>query len=140
VVNETGETVGTMELFQFAHDETFDPALGFNALETFVNGFYESIRTDREAAGGTWEQDDPEPTAFGGLCGIKYGFTVTDEAGEVIERSALAATFDSDKLYLTNALFDAVIAGEGGFNDLESQQAFEPVFYDFVEALNVPAE
>lgn len=86
-VLNNGTPVGTMELFQFAHDGTFDPQQGFDALDKFVQDFYDSIEADREATGGVWSEDEPGPTPFGSFCGIKYGFTVEDQTGAVIERS-----------------------------------------------------
>lgn len=107
-VLKDGEAVGNVELLQFGLPDTLDPALGFNGLENWASGFYDSVGTERELAGLTLEPDTPTPASFGEYCGAAYGYTVTNEDDEIVERYVGAATYDPERIYLIIALYDEV--------------------------------
>ncbi|MEX0683070.1 MAG: hypothetical protein WD904_11890 [Dehalococcoidia bacterium] len=130
--------VGTIELLQF--EVPFNPEGGYPALEAWASDFYEDVQVDRTDPGLGFALDTPTPVAFGDLCGMAYGYTITDDTDTVIERYAGRATFDSAKIYVVVALYDASIAEEMGFRSAEALAAYEPSLTPLVESLNVPVE
>ena len=138
-VSQGDSVVGSLELLQF--EIPFDAAEGHPALEDWAEHFYAGVQTDREAVGLTFDIDDLTPAFFGDYCGIAYAYTVTDEAGTVVERFVGRGTFDSTRLYLTTAYYDASLAPEGiGFTTPEALAGFEPGMTPLVEALTIPAD
>jgi hypothetical protein len=147
-VNDGSGVVGTLELLQF--EVPFNPNGGYPEFEVWVDDFYQETQTDRVAGIGSgqgganpgltivFEQHTPAP--FGEFCGIAYGYTITDQSGAIIERYAGRATFDSTKIYLVVALYDAALGGEMGFVSAESLAAYEPFMTPLAESLSVPAE
>jgi len=136
-VNDGAAVVGTLELLQ--SEVPFNPAGGYPNLEGWADDFYAGVQLEREAVGLNIALDDRAPAPFGDFCGMGYGYTVTDDAGAVVERYAGRATFDSAKLYLVVGLYDAA-APETGFQSVEALAAFEPSLTPLVEALSVPAD
>ncbi len=134
-----GDVIGTIELLQFPADGNVDVTKAVvEGLQEWAEGFYASVATDRESAGGTFESDDPEEASLGEACGVRYGYTVTDDSDEVIESYAGYVTHDGDRMFLFVAIYDAAIAEEQGFASASALQEFEPEFKTLMASLDIP--
>jgi hypothetical protein len=138
-VLKDGETVGSAELLQFRLPDNLDPDLGFNGLENWANEFYDSVGTERELAGLTLEPETPLPSSFGEYCGASYGYTVTNEDGEVVERYIGVATYDPERIYLTTAIFDE-LNPETSWASVEDLEAYAPSLRELAGALSFPPD
>jgi len=138
-VLKDGEAVGSVELLQFSLPDNLDAELGFNGLENWANEFYDSVGTERELAGLTLEAETPAPVPFGEYCGAAYGYTVTNEDDEVVERYVGVATYDPERIYLTIALYDEVNP-ETSWESAEDLEAYAPSLRGLAEELNFPPD
>jgi hypothetical protein len=139
VLQEEGEVIGTIELLQFPTEGNVDTTKSAaEGLQEWSEGFYASVETERENAGGTFEGDDPVEAFLGEACGVRYGYTVTDDGDDVIERYVGYVTHDGDRMFLFVAIYDAVAAAEQGFGSAVALQGFEPEFETLMASLDIP--
>lgn len=141
-VSREGEFAGFVELLQLLLPDGFDPEDGIGSLAAFAEELYEGVEADRQAANGEsyeLEGEEPEEVPFGEFCGIRYGFTGTQDAA-VLDRLVGFATFDRGSLFLVVASYDAGIAEEQGFRDAPDVDEYAPFLEDLVERLRMPPE
>ena len=155
------EQVGTIELFA-SHIETLpefaqmlrdagleigsidyrDPnqaALIRQAFDPFIesnHGTFEEDRRIRYGGTATYTRLPVEDIRIGDMPGVRYGFTVTDESGQVVERWPSNAAFDGRILYILVPHYDA--GSFFSFTSLEALEEFEPYVPDLLEGLRLP--
>jgi hypothetical protein len=77
-----------------------------------------------------------EDIRIGDMPGVRYGFTVTDQSGRVVEKWPSHAAFDGRILYILTPHYD-----EGSFfsfTSLEALDTFEPYVPALLEDLKLP--
>lgn len=139
-VSRDMDIVGAIELEQSELGGDFLPADGIAALEAWASDYYGEAESDRTATYGegyVFETSTPEAVNVGRFCAITFGFTGENDGTEV-DRLAGFATFDPGNLYLFTAKYDASVAPDVGFGDVQSLADFEPVFGHFVPGLSLP--
>lgn len=106
------------------------------ALQRFVDDQHAAIREDRQISYGDSARFDPMPTQtirFGGLPGLRYGFTLTDSNGKVVERVVSYVAFDGTAVYTIGTTYFP--AAEWSFSSDEALVAFLPYLDQLVAGL-----
>jgi hypothetical protein len=107
-------------------------------LHDFIAEHLDTIKMDRQITFGDEVIFTPLETQaidFGGLPGVKYGFVLTGQDGQLREHVIAYATFDRNYLYIINSVYDpAYIPSMPSIEDL---LLFEPYLQQIVAALPV---
>jgi hypothetical protein len=155
------EQVGTIEFFA-SHIETLpefggmlsaeglvigsidyrDPnqaALIRKAFDPFIENNHKTFEEDRKIGYGdkaTYNRLPVEDIRIGDVPGVRYGFTMTDENGKVLEQWPSYAAFDGRILYILVPHYDP--DSFFSFTSLEVLEEFEPFVPALFEGLKVP--
>jgi hypothetical protein len=155
------EQVGTIELFA-SHIETLpefagmlsdaglevgsidyrDPAQAAQireAFDAFIESNLKTFEEDRQIryrGKATFTRLPVEDIRIGDMPGVRYGFTVADESGKLVEKWPSQAAFDGSVLYILVPHYD-----EGSFfsfKSLDALDTFEPFVPALLEGLTLP--
>ena len=109
------------------------------AMRAFVEEYHRTIARDRQITYGsahTYTRLATQDAQVGTIPGLRYGFTVTDQAGTVRERYVNYAAFDGTVLSVLVAQYDT--GAESTFRSDEELQRFEPYLTRLVAGLRLP--
>jgi hypothetical protein len=160
-VLDGSEQVGTIELFA-SHIETMpefagvlrdaglepgsvdyrDPAQAARirkAFDAFIESNLKTFEEDRSIRYGgkaTFTRLPVEDIRVGDMPGVRYGFTVTDDTGKVVEKWPSHAAFDGTILYILVPHYDA--GSFFSFTSPEALETFEPFVPALLEGLMLP--
>ncbi len=160
-VLDGSEQVGTIELFA-SHIETMpefagmlsgaglepgsidyrDPAQAARirkAFDAFIESNLKTFEEDRGIRYGgkaTFTRLPVQDIRIGDMPGVRYGFTVTDDTGQVVEKWPSHAAFDGRILYILVPHYDA--GSFFSFTSLEGLETFEPFVPALLDGLTLP--
>ena len=160
-VLDGSEQVGTIELFA-SHIETMPEFAGMlrdaglepgsvdyrdaaqaarirKAFDAFIESNLKTFEEDRSIRYGgkaTFTRLPVEDIRIGDMPGVRYGFTVTDDTGKVVEKWPSHAAFDGRLLYILVPHYDA--GSFFSFTSLEALETFEPFVPALLEGLILP--
>ena len=109
------------------------------ALRVYVEEYHKTFEEDREIryrGEATYKRMDMQETRIADIPGVRYGFTVEDKAGKVLERWISYAAFDGNFFYILVPNYD-----EGSFFSFrtdEHLQKFDPHMPKLLEGLKLP--
>ncbi|MEX2236275.1 MAG: hypothetical protein WEB00_01880 [Dehalococcoidia bacterium] len=142
-IHSDGREIATngVELFRYPLESftDIDPSRGNYTLRQFARNYYRIFREDRAAGYGDayiFTADPIVQVQFGGLKGIRFGFTGRLN-GEVFDRYVNYVAFDSEYVYLIATTHDKGSEGIFGFDRLADLRTFEPYLLRLVGSLTL---
>lgn len=110
------------------------------ALRTFVEDYHKTFEEDRRLTYGegkaTYTRPETQDLRLGDIPGLRYGFVVSDNAGNLLERWISFGSFDGDVLYILSLHYDP--RSHMSFRSDEELQEFEPYMREIAAGLKLP--
>ncbi len=110
------------------------------ALRAFVEDNHRIFEEDRRLTYGegkaTYTRLEVQEISVGDVPGLRYGFTVSDNAGKLLERWISLGAFDGNIMYILSLHYDP--RSHFSFRSDEEVQRFEPYLLKMVADLDLP--